>query len=104
MAARRTQPGLGAACKGSNAADRDPRPYGGQRFCWSELRRLNYVQEGCSAPAAASQATFEAAVSFYRRRDPISSLELGHAALGLSSRAVQGSGGDPFTAQGFGDG
>lgn len=102
LAARRTHPGLGAACKGSNAADRDPRSYGGQCFCWPEQRSYHHVQERRSAPAAAPQATFEATVSLHRRRDHVSSVELGHAVLGVNPGAFNGSGGDPFTAQGIG--
>ena len=103
LAARRTHPGLGAACKGSNAADRDPCSYGGQRCCWPEQRNYHHVQERRSAPAAAPQATFEVAASLYRHRDPVSYLELGHAVLGVNPKAFNGSGGDPFTAQGTGN-
>lgn len=101
LAARRTHPGLGAACKGSNAADLDPRSYGGQCFCWPEQRKLHHVQERCSAPAAAPQATFEMAVSLHRHRDPFSTMELGHRVLGVNPEALGVSGGDPFTAQGL---
>ncbi len=101
LAARRTPPGLGAACKGSNAADLDPRSYGGQYFCWPEQENPNYVQERCSAPAAALQATFEMAVCLYRHRDRFPTLGLGHRVLGVNPRALGVSGGDPFTAQGL---
>ena len=99
LAARRTHPGLGAACKGSNAADRDPRSYGGQCFFWPEQRELYHVQERRSAPAAAPQATFEMAVCVHRHRDLLPGLGLGHTFLGVVPGAFVGSGGDPFTAQ-----
>lgn len=96
--ARRTHPGLGAACKGSNAADLEPLSYGGQCTCWSEQRVNYYEQEESSAPAAASQATFEVAVFFYRTRDLVPHLGLGHEPLGVIPNAFGVSGGDPFTA------
>lgn len=94
----RTQPGLGAACKGSNAADRNPCSYGGQHFRWPEQRRLNYVRERCSAPAAASQATFEVAVFIHCCSGTLPTLELDHGTLGMNFRTFEVSGGDPFTA------
>ena len=100
LAARRTPPGLGAACKGSNAADLDPRSYGGQCFCWPEQRKLHHVQERSSAPAAAPQATFEMAISLHRHRDFVPTLGLDRGVLGVNLEALGVSGGDPFTAQG----
>lgn len=103
LAARRTHPGLGAACKGSNAADLEPHSYGGQRSCWSELRTSPYVQEKCSAPAAASQATFEVAIRLYRNPDRAPYLGLDQETLGVNPSAIKASGGDPFTALWCGD-
>lgn len=104
LAARRTHPGLGAACKGSNAADLEPHSYGGQCFCWSELRDYSYVQEKCSAPAAASQATFEVATYLRRDRDPVPDVELDRETLGVNPSGFGMSGGDPFTAPRCGNG
>lgn len=103
LAARRTHPGLGAACKGSNAADLEPRSYGGQRLCWSELRTYPYVQEKSSAPAAASQATFETAICLYRNPDRAPHLEFDLETLAVNPSAIEASGGDPFTALWCGD-
>lgn len=97
-AARRTHPGLGAACKGSNAADLEPHSYGGQCYCWSELRDYHYVQAESSAPAAAPQGTFEVAIRLHRVLDPAPCLGLGHEPVGVISHAFGSSGGDPFTA------
>ena len=63
VAARRTHPGLGAAWKGSNVADRHPRSYGGQHFRWPEQRRLNYAKQERSSPATASEAPIESSIS-----------------------------------------
>lgn len=63
MAARRTHPGLGAAWKGSNVADRHPRSYGGQHFRWSEQRKLGNAKSKGSSPATASEAPIYATVS-----------------------------------------
>lgn len=103
LAAGRTHPGLGAACKGSNAADLEPHSYGGQRFCWSELRTETHVQEASSAPAAASQATFEAAISLYRYPDRAPNCGLDLETLGVNLSVLGASGGDPFTALRCGD-
>ena len=103
LAARRTHPGVGAACRGSNAADLEPRSYGGQRFCWSELRTYPYVQEKSSAPAAASQATFETAICLFRNPEWAPHLGLDLETLGVKPSAIEASGGDPFTALWCGD-
>lgn len=102
VAARRTHPGLGAACKGSNAADRYPLSYGGQFR--PELRSSKHVQERRSEPAAASQETFEVAAPFFRHCDPVSPLESPHRVLGVKLVLFAGSGGDPFTAHGYNHG
>lgn len=62
VAARRTHPGLGAAPKGSNVADRNPRSYGGQGKPWPEPRRNYDARQACSSPAAASKTTILAPV------------------------------------------
>ncbi len=62
MATRRTHPGLGAASKGSNVADRTPRSYGGQGKSWPEQRREIYARQLCSSPATASKAPILATV------------------------------------------
>lgn len=43
-ARRRAHPGLGAACRRSNVADRTPHSYGGQHFRWSELRTILWTK------------------------------------------------------------
>ncbi len=92
VAARRTHPGLGAAWKGSNVADRHPRSYGGQHFRWSEQRRLQNARRNRSSPATASEAPIEATVSLDAGR-------WHHAGLG-SADVLVGVNDVPFAALG----
>lgn len=96
VAAGRTHPGLGAACKGSNAADLLPESYGGQ--IRPGYRRLSHEQQKRSEPAAASQEAFEVAVPIYRHREPVPYMELVHGRWGVISSPWKVGGGDPFTA------
>ena len=96
VAAGRTHPGLGAACKGSNAADLLPESYGGQLR--PGYRKLSHEQQGRSEPAAASQEVFEMAVYLYRYRKSVPTLELAFGRWGVISSPLRGGGGDPFTA------
>lgn len=99
LAARRTHPGLGAACKGSNAADLLPHSYGGH--FGPELRSKSHAKERCSAPAAASQETFKTAVHLDRSGHNCSLAEHGLGLLGMIPGVLWVGGGDPFTAQGL---
>jgi len=99
LAARRTPPGLGAACKGSNVADQHPHSYGSQ--FWLESRSKRHAKERRSAPAAASQETFKAAVHLDRRHHYCSLVEHGLGLWGVISKVLQVGGGDPFTALGL---
>lgn len=72
VAERRTHPGLGAAWKGSNVADRFPRSNGGQHHRWSERRRIQDEKIDISSPATASEAAILAAVSMDTRRQHFS--------------------------------
>lgn len=101
LAARRTHPGLGAACKGSNAADLLPHSYGGHFRPGS--RSKNHAKEKSSAPAAASQETFQMAVRLDRRRDHCSTTELGLGLRRVIAVVWKVGGGDPFTALGLAD-
>lgn len=98
LAARRTPPGLGAACKGSNAADQHPHSYGGQ--FWPEWRSKRHAKERRSAPAAASKETFKKAVHLDRRDHHCSLAEHGLGLSGVIPEVLQVGGGDPFTALG----
>lgn len=91
-AARRARPGPGAACKGSNVADRILRSYGGQRFCWSEMKEIKNARKKCSSSAAASQTTNLAAVSLDFRRNCLSGPGPVDVLVGVN--------GDPFIALG----
>lgn len=99
LAARRTHPGLGAACKGSNAADLLPHSYGGHLR--PESRSKSHAKERRSAPAAASQETFKMAVHLDRSGHNCSLVEHGLGLLGMIPEVLQVGGGDPFTAQGL---
>lgn len=68
VVACRTHPGLDAAWRGSNVADRFPRSYGGQHFRWSEQRKELYEKYKISSPATASEAPVSATVSLDARR------------------------------------
>lgn len=72
LAARRTLPGLGAAQKGSHAADLIPCSYGGQRFCWSEPKEYIHARQRVSSPAAASETPVITAISMDNRRGHLS--------------------------------
>lgn len=65
VAARRTHPGMGAAWKGSNVADRNPQSYGGQS--WPDMRSSKNARRKSSSPAAASEKSIAAAVHLDRR-------------------------------------
>lgn len=99
LAARRTPPGLGAACKGSNAADQHPHSYGGQY--WPESRSKRHAKERRSAPAAAPKETFEMAVRLDRSSHYCSPIEHGLGLLGVIPEVSRVGGGDPFTALGY---
>lgn len=58
----RAHPGLGAACKRSNVADRNPLSYGGQQSRWSEQRKLYHGRTRSPSPAAASETALKMAV------------------------------------------
>lgn len=96
LAARRTHPGLGAACKGSNAADLFPHSYGGHFRPGS--RSTKHAKEKSSAPAAASQETFQVAVRMDRDSDYCSSAEHRLGFRRVIAGVLKVSGGDPFTA------
>lgn len=99
LAARRTPPGLGAACKGSNAADQLPHSYGGH--FGPESRSKRHAKERRSPPAAASQETFKVAVRLDRRDNHCSLAEHGLGLSGVISKVLRVGGGDPFTALGL---
>lgn len=86
---RRTHPGLGAVWKGSNVADRNPSPYGGQRYCWSDSRSIKYAKEEASSPATASQTSILAKEFMEIRRQHLSGLEPVDVLVGVTD--------DPFT-------